>query len=394
MTQKPTFQEPEYSSNGSGEKASELKQAGQGIREAEEKYRNLFDESRDAIYITSREGKFLDVNNALLELFGYSREEMVGKLDVREIYLYPGERDTFQQEIEKKVSVRDYEVKFKKKNGAEMDCTLTSTIRRAADGTILGYQGIIRDFTEQKRIERLHDDVHRMMRHDLKSPLIGIIGFAGVLLKGGNLTEKQRKETKMIQELGERMLGFIDRTRDLFQMEKGSYKLKPQEVNLFDVLRRIEKALRPLALRKRTRLMFTLFGQRTNQKTEYVIPGEETLLEIMFANLMKNGIEASPEGGTMRVAIDTVERPGHIFHVIDIHNGGAVPVDIREKFFEPYTTSGKEGGTGLGTHNAWLVARTHKGDISFTTSEEEGTHVTVCLPENPAMCNGDSYEHG
>jgi nitrogen-specific signal transduction histidine kinase len=69
-----------------------------------------------------------------------------------------------------------------------------------------------------------------------------------------------------------------------------------------------------------------------------------------------------------------------------MHNMGVVPTDLREKFFEPYTTKGKEGGTGLGTHNALLVARTHKGDISFSTSEKAGTHVTVRLP--------GSYQNG
>ena len=165
-------------------------------------------------------------------------------------------------------------------------------------------------------------------------------------------------------------------------MEEGNYELKPQEVNLFSIFRRIEKALGSLALKRKTGFVFTLFGQHTNLETEYVVLGEENLLEIMFANLIKNAIEASPEGGTISISIDTVGRTGQTFHLIDIHNTGVVPMDIRENFFEPYTTSGKEGGTGLGTHNAFLVARTHKGHISFTTSEEEGTHLAVCLPEN------------
>jgi PAS domain S-box-containing protein len=381
MTRISNHQELEQRGKESTREAAELRRAGEATWEAEEKYQSLFDESNDAIYITSREGKFLDINPALLEVFGYTREEMIDKLDVREIYVYPGERETFQQEIEKKGSVRDYEVKFKKKNGTEMDCILNATVRRSAKGDILGYQGIIRDVTEQKRIERLRDDVHRMMRHDLKSPLAGIIGLAGLVLKGDNLTEKQREETRMIQELGGRMLGFIDRTRDLFQMEEGSYELHPQEVNLLCILRRIERELKPLTLRKKTNLVFTLCGRPTNLESEYVILGEETLLEIMLANLMKNGIEASPEGETISICIDIVERPGQErFHFIDIHNMGVVPMDIREKFFEPYTTKGKEGGTGLGTHNALLVARAHKGDISFTTSEQKGTHVTVRLP--------------
>jgi len=318
----------------------------------------------------------------MLELFEYTKEEMINTLNVKKIYVYPGDRDTFQKEIEKRGSVRDYEVKFCKKNGTEMDCLLTGTVRRSSTGRIVGYQGIIRDVTEQKRIERLRDDVHRMMRHDLKSPLIGIIGLAGLLLKSNNLTDKQDSAAHMIRELGERMLGFIDRTRDLFQMEQGSYTLKPQEVNILSVLQRIKKTLKPLALKKNTDFVFTIYGQPAHRKNEYLILCEEALVEIMFANLIKNAIEASPEGGTIRISIDTVARSGQSFHHIDIHNNGVVPMEICENFFKPYTTSGKKGGTGLGTHNALLVARTHKGDIKFSTSEDEGTHVTVFLPQN------------
>jgi len=150
------------------------------------------------------------------------------------------------------------------------------------------------------------------------------------------------------------------------------------------VLQRIKKTLKSLALKRKTDFVFTIDGQPTHLKGEYVILGEEALVEIMFANLIKNAIEASPEGGIIRISIDTVERSGQNFHCIDIHNMGVVPMEICENFFKPYTTSGKDGGTGLGTHNALLVASTHKGDIRFTTSEDEGTHVTVRLPKSLA----------
>ena len=383
MTNKPSYKTLEQSIKELQREAAELRRSDEAIWEGEEKYRTLFDESRDAIYISSREGKYLDVNRAMLELFEYTKEEMIDTLNVEEMYVYPGDRDMFQQEIETNGSVRDYEVKFCKKNGTEMDCLLTGSVRRSSRGRILGYQGIIRDVTEQKRIERLRDDVHRMMRHDLKSPLIGIAGLTGLLLKSKNLTDKQDSAARMIQELGERMLGFIDRTRDLFQMEQGSYILKPQEVNICSVLQRIKKTLKPLALKRNTDFVFYLYDQPTHLKGEYMILCEEALVEIMFANLIKNAIEASPEGGTIRISIDTTaERSRQSFHCIDIHNSGVVPTEICENFFKPYTTSGKDGGTGLGTHNALLVARTHKGDIRFTTSKDEGTHVTVHLPKN------------
>jgi len=88
----------------------------------------------------------------MLELFGYTREEFA-RLRAQETYVDPSQRRRYQQEIEEKGAVSDYEVRLRKKDGTEMDCLVTSTIRRAKDGSVLGYQGIIRDITERKRAE-------------------------------------------------------------------------------------------------------------------------------------------------------------------------------------------------------------------------------------------------
>jgi len=138
---------------GVGRDITERKRAEEKLQQSEKRYRTLFDESRDAIYITSRDGRFLDVNPGLLELFEYSKKEMIDKINVEEIYAHPADRKKFLKEIETKGAVRDYEVRFCKKNGTEMDCLLTSTVRRSSDGNIEGYQGIIRDITDRKQVE-------------------------------------------------------------------------------------------------------------------------------------------------------------------------------------------------------------------------------------------------
>ncbi len=132
---------------------TERKRAEEAIWESEKKYRTLFEESRDAVYITTREGLFVEVNPAAVEMFGYQREEMIG-MDVRNIYADPADREKFQEKIERHGSVTDYGLKFRRKDGALIDCLLTSTVRKAEDGAILGYQGIIRDITMQKRARR------------------------------------------------------------------------------------------------------------------------------------------------------------------------------------------------------------------------------------------------
>jgi PAS domain S-box-containing protein len=88
----------------------------------------------------------------MLDLFGYSREEMIG-FNARETYLHSEDRLKFQQAIEREGFVRDYEINLRKKDGAEMECLLTAIVRKTADGNIAGYQGIIRDITERKRME-------------------------------------------------------------------------------------------------------------------------------------------------------------------------------------------------------------------------------------------------
>ena len=125
----------------------ERREAAAQLRKSEEKYRALFEDSRDAIYISATEGELIDFNQSTLDLFGYSREEMIG-MSTKSVFVNADEYNKFQEEIAQKGSVREFGAKLCKKDGAEMDCLITSTVRLARDKTILGYQGIIRDISE------------------------------------------------------------------------------------------------------------------------------------------------------------------------------------------------------------------------------------------------------
>ena len=122
------------------------------LQASEKKYRTLFEESRDAICITTRDGRLIDANQSFLSLFGYTREA-VKNLNFRELYVDPEERSRFQQKIEQEGSLRDYGVKLLKKDRTIMVCLITATVRRGKHGGILGYQGIIRDITDLKRVQ-------------------------------------------------------------------------------------------------------------------------------------------------------------------------------------------------------------------------------------------------
>jgi len=124
----------------------------EALRQSEEKYRTLFEDSRDAIAITAQDGTFQDVNKAMLDLFGYRKEQMM-MMKFQDLYEDPAEVERFQHEIAKRGTLRDHEAKLLKKGGKVMHCLLIATQKRSEDGTIAGYQGIVRDITAQKAME-------------------------------------------------------------------------------------------------------------------------------------------------------------------------------------------------------------------------------------------------
>ena len=152
----------------------ERKKVVEALRQSEEKYRTLFEDSRDAIAITDRDGTFQDINKAMLDLFGYRKEEML-RMKFRDLYEAPADLARFQQEIRKKGSLRDHEAKLLKKGGKVMHCLLIATQKRSEDGTITGFQGIVRDITAQKAMEEaLKESEKRYMELSITDDLTGL----------------------------------------------------------------------------------------------------------------------------------------------------------------------------------------------------------------------------
>jgi len=122
------------------------------LAQSEKKYRALFEDSRDAIFIVSRAGRLVDANQAMLELFGYSLPEIL-QLDVRSALVNPEEIQRFQEIIERNGSIRNFEMQLCTKDGAALDCLISATLRWGEAGGVIGYQGILQDVTERKRVE-------------------------------------------------------------------------------------------------------------------------------------------------------------------------------------------------------------------------------------------------
>jgi diguanylate cyclase (GGDEF)-like protein/PAS domain S-box-containing protein len=147
--------------------ASRKREAELALLESESRYHMLFEDSHDAVYVTSIDGRILEANPAMLALFGLTRDEMLGA-DAHTLYANPDDRVGFQHAIERSGTVADYELELKKHSGETMSCLLTTSVRRAADGSIVGYHGIIRDVTEQKQAEQALFESERLYRSIFK----------------------------------------------------------------------------------------------------------------------------------------------------------------------------------------------------------------------------------
>ncbi|MHB8124782.1 MAG: PAS domain S-box protein [Desulfitobacteriaceae bacterium] len=132
---------------------TERKQMEMTLRENEEKYRAFFSTSRDSVFITSLEGHFLDFNDAMVETLGYNNREDLMAVRIEDLYTDSCERAKHLSVINKLGSTKDYPVNLRKKDGTIINTLINSVLRKDSNGTVIGYQGTIRDITKQKLAE-------------------------------------------------------------------------------------------------------------------------------------------------------------------------------------------------------------------------------------------------
>jgi CheY-like chemotaxis protein len=113
--------------------------------------------------------------------------------------------------------------------------------------------------------------------------------------------------------------------------------------------------------------------------------GEEELCYSIIANLVKNAVEAALPNSIITITLKAQSKA-----ILQIHNHGSVPPDVRGNFFDKYSTSGKQGGTGLGTYSSDLLAHVQGGTLTMETSENSGTTLTLTLNQWQGAESNDS----
>ena len=224
---------------------------------------------------------------------------------------------------------------------------------------------------------RVREEMERIARHDLKTPLNSIVAVPRLLregraARGGSVAPEEEALLGMVEGAAYRVLDLVNLSVDLYRMEQGDYSFSPRAVDLSGLIRTVAREVGAHADTKGVKIAAPAEGAYAW--------GSELLCYSIIANLLKNAVEASPDGATVSVACSAAGSGV----LLRIHNAGVVPVSVRGKFFEKYATSGKLGGFGLGTYSARLMARVQRGELGMETADAAGTTLTLRLPALPA----------
>jgi len=358
------------------------------LEKSEARYRTLFEDSRDTIYITAKTGEFIDINPAGEALFGYNREEIIG-LNILDLYENPDERTRFIHAIESKGEVRDYSLRFRKKDGTGIDCLITATLWKGEDDTMYGYQGIIRDITLQKRFKEHLQHVQKMeaigtlaggIAHNFNNLLMAIQGNTSLVLMKTPPADPNYKKLKTIErhiqygsELSNQLLGFA---------RGGQYQVKT--MNLNPLIRMSAKMFS--STRKEiichTRLDPDIWSVEAD-------PGQ---IEQVLMNLFVNACQAMADRGEIHIQTENITlsefqlaafqaTPGNYVKISVTDTGGGMNEQTQQKIFEPFFTTKQQGeGTGLGLSSVYGIVKHHGGYITVYSEIGKGTTFNIYLP--------------
>jgi PAS domain S-box-containing protein len=332
--------------------------------------REILAKMSDGVLLATQDGTITFANAAIGRMLQCDPRELLSRR-LRDLPLRPAERVEAATWLAPH-EVADQECFVVREAGAPLPASISSTWVESSSPDERAHVVVVRDTSERQRADRIRGDAERVLRHDLRNSLCGILGHAELVQMAGPLNARQQESIELVARQGALMLRQMELYLALQRIESGTYKPPANQLELDTVLRDVVDTFYPYAASRQVQILLEPPAEPTQS---LAVRGEDALLFGMVSNLLKNAVEASPTGGAVTLSVraygDEV--------CIGITNAGAVPDSVRGRFFERFTTA-KPGGTGLGTYSAKLVADALGGSIAFTSSEAAGTTVTVRLP--------------
>jgi two-component system, cell cycle sensor histidine kinase and response regulator CckA len=373
---------------------TERKRAEEALRQAEQKYRLIFQEAIVGIYQSTPEGRFLSVNPAMSDMLGYdSPEELQAAItDIeQQLYVDPAQRQEFKRLMAEKGMVRQFECEFYRKDGSRM--WIAANVRPVREhGQVVRYEGTLEDITERKVLEGQLRQAQKMeavgllaggVAHDFNNALAVITGYSDLLrlhLPDDNPLQKYP------EEIGKAANRAATLTRQLLAFSRKQV-IQPVILDLNSIVADMEKMLLRL-IGEDIAITITRDPNLARVKAD---PGQ---IEQILMNLAVNARDAMPQGGslflrTANAHLDETYIRQHAYAKAGSYvalrvsdTGHGMDKATQARIFEPFfTTKGPGKGTGLGLSTVYGIVKQNGGHIQVYSEPGKGTTFTIYLPQ-------------
>ncbi len=386
------------------EDVTEHKRLEEALRESEQRYRNLVEESRDGIFWVAWDGALIEANQGFLDLLGITSDDSKN-WSFLQAYRDPVDHVRFKETIERNASVADYELKLKKKEGTEIDCLLTATLRLDEEGKSIGFQGIIRDVTERKRLEQQLLRAQKMeaigtlaggIAHDFNNLLTVILGYSELIISEKNEGDRGYEDLNKVIQAARTAADMVQQI--LAFSRKAETKVWPININKqIPQLRKMLSRLIPRTIDVRIDLAPDL----------PTVNADSAQIDQVLMNLAVNARDAMPDGGrltieTRPVVLDEDYCSSHIEAAQGLHallsvsdTGIGIDRGLLDRIFEPFYTTKKPGeGTGLGLAMVYGIVKAHGGHVTVYSEPGTGTVFNIYLPAHQIEAERDVAASG
>ncbi|MFH0822922.1 MAG: ATP-binding protein [Pseudomonadota bacterium] len=347
---------------------------------SEEKYHRVFESSMDMIFILDGEGRFLDINKAGTASLGYdSKEDIIGERALGDLFVCRDELRQLMADLQSEGYVKDRECRLVSAKGVELSFLLGAAGRKDDSGRTESYEGIAKDITARRQMERQLQMADKLaslgqvstgIAHEINNPLGIILGYTQLLIREANPGTQVRDDLKTIEKhvlnckrVVEDLLKFARSTRtnntslDLNQCLADVVSLLAHQLELDNI--HLEMDLHPDPL---------------------TVVGDAEKLKQVFMNLLVNAKQAISRSGNITVKSEHDPEAEAVSVVISDTGCGISPQAI-DKIFDPFFTTKPLGeGTGLGLSVSYGIIQDHKGRIEVVSQPGKGSTFAVILP--------------
>ena len=361
------------------------------LKISETHHRSVFEGAVHGIYRSTLDGRFLDVNPALVAMLGYSSAEEVLKLSVaQDVFSEPEEGLRLLHKWQLTAEIEE-EVQWKRRDQRLITVRLSGRVLCAENRRAAGLEVIAENVTERRALEEQLREAQKIeavgqlaggMAHEFNNYLGIVLGYSELLLEEAGTTEGLRRNVAEIKAATQRAASV---TRQLLALSRRQV-LEPRVLDINAVVWETHKLLRRV-IPENIDLVPVL---EPNLQPVKVDPAQ---IQQILINLVVNARDAMPQGGKVVIETANVEldeeyagrhievQPGRYVMLAVSDNGPGIDAQTQARVFEPFFTTKQEGkGTGLGLSTVYGIVRQSGGHITVESALREGTRFRIYLP--------------